>query len=101
MIILRGVNLFPSQIEELVLQVPELSPHFQCVLRRSGRLDSLTVRVEGRAETSPAERDRLAGLLRDSVKGRIGVSVEVEIVDAGGVARSVGKAVRLVDERPG
>ncbi len=100
MIILRGVNLFPSQIEELVLQLPELSPHFQCVLGRAGRLDNLTVRVEGRAATTQADKDRLAGLLQDSVKGRIGVSVEVEILDVGGVARSAGKAVRLVDDRP-
>ena len=100
MIILRGVNLFPSQIEELVLQLPELSPHFQCVLGRAGRLDNLTVRVEGRAATTQADKDRLAGLLQDSVKGRIGVSVEVEILDVGGVERSAGKAVRLVDDRP-
>ena len=102
MIILRGVNLFPTQIEELILRTPELSPHFQCVLRRDGRLDSMTVRVERRPHglrrpTRPAPGQALVGL----VKATIGVSVAVEVVEPEGIERSVGKMRRIVDERTG
>ena len=100
MIILRGVNLFPTQIEELILQTPELSPHFQCVLGRDGNLDSLTVRVE-RRETSPLAVAQLAGEnLRRLVKNSIGVTVAVDVVDPDGIERSVGKMRRIVDMRP-
>ena len=100
MIILRGVNLFPTQIEELVLQLPALSPHFQCVLEREGNLDSLTVLVE-RREAVDAESGRQAGAeLRHLVKSSIGVSVGVEVVDPESVERSVGKMRRIVDRRP-
>ena len=101
MIILRGVNLFPSQIEEIILRIPELAPHFQCVLTRSGRLDSLTVRVECRGSTPPDdEQHRVGGQLKKAVKDGIGVSIGVEIVEEGGVERSTGKAVRVIDRRP-
>jgi phenylacetate-CoA ligase len=97
MIILRGVNLFPTQIEELILRVPALSPHFQCVLSRAERLDMLTVRVERRADADAA----VAGeALQSLVKGAIGVSVTVDVVDPGQVERSTGKMRRVVDERP-
>lgn len=100
MIILRGVNLFPTQIEELVLQLPALSPHFQCVLEREGNLDSLTVLVE-RREAVDAEAGRQAGAeLRHLVKSSIGVSVGVDVVDPDSVERSVGKMRRIVDRRP-
>ena len=100
MIILRGVNLFPTQIEELVLQLPALSPHFQCVLEREGNLDSLTVLVE-RREAVDAEAGRRAGAeLRHLVKSSIGVSVGVDVVDPDSVERSVGKMRRIVDRRP-
>ncbi len=100
MIILRGVNLFPTQIEELVLQLPALSPHFQCVLEREGTLDSLTVLVE-RREAVDAEAGRRAGAaLRHLVKSSIGVSVGVDVVDPDSVERSVGKMRRIVDRRP-
>ncbi|MGQ0465270.1 MAG: phenylacetate--CoA ligase PaaK [Sporichthyaceae bacterium] len=89
MMILRGVNVFPTQIEELVLGIPELAPHFQCVLRRMGNLDVLVVRVEG----APHAGEHLAELIKNS----IGISVQVEV---GTVERSVGKAVRVIDERP-
>ena len=100
MIILRGVNLFPTQIEELILSTPELSPHFQCVLDRAGTLDSLTVVVE-RRESTPGEAAAEAGvLLRRLVKNSIGVSVDVHVVDPATVERSVGKMRRIVDHRP-
>ncbi|HVU91134.1 MAG TPA: AMP-binding protein, partial [Jatrophihabitans sp.] len=100
MIILRGVNLFPTQLEELILRVPVLSPHFQCVLTRPTRLDELTVRVERRPEASPADGEVAGSRLRELVKHTIGVSVAVEVLAPDGIERSVGKARRIVDERP-
>ena len=97
MIILRGVNLFPSQIEELILRTPALSPHFQCVRTREGRLDALTVRVERRPDT-PAD-DPSGAALAEAVKSTIGVSVEVEVVAPDTIERSMGKMRRVLDER--
>jgi phenylacetate-CoA ligase len=101
MIILRGVNLFPTQVEELILRTPELSPHFQCVLRRDGRLDSRTVRVERRPLASAADGERAGAALAGLVKASIGVTVDVEVVEPDGIERSVGKMRRIVDERAG
>jgi phenylacetate-CoA ligase len=99
MIILRGVNLFPTQVEELILRLPELSPHFQCVLRRDGRLDSMTVRVERRPDASTQAAAQAGRRLVDRVKETIGVTVDVEVVEPDGIERSVGKMRRIVDER--
>ncbi|WP_113700896.1 phenylacetate--CoA ligase PaaK [Nonomuraea lactucae] len=100
MIILRGVNVFPTQIEEIVLRTPGLSPHFQVRLTRPGRLDVMTVRVEARPGFEPREgRERAAAALRGAVKDTVGVSVEVEVVDPETLERSVGKLKRVVDER--
>jgi phenylacetate-CoA ligase len=101
MIILRGVNLFPTQVEELILRTPELSPHFQCVLRRDGRLDSMTVRVERRPLTSAADGELAGAALAGLVKASIGVTVDVEVVEPDGIERSVGKMRRILDERAG
>lgn len=99
MIILRGVNLFPTQIEELILRTPELSPHFQCVLRREDRMDAMTVLVERREQAAlPAAVDAGAELRR-LIKSSIGVSVQVDVVDPDTVERSVGKMRRIVDKR--
>ena len=99
MIILRGVNLFPTQIEELILRTPELSPHFQCVLSRDGRMDDLTVLVE-RREAAPMAQAAEAGIeLRRFIKSTIGVTVAVNVVDPDTVERSVGKMRRIVDKR--
>jgi phenylacetate-CoA ligase len=100
MIILRGVNLFPTQIEELILHVPALSPHFQCLLTRPGRLDELTVRVERRPDATPEDAAAAGEHLRREVKSSIGVSIAVEVLEPDGVERSVGKMRRIVDERP-
>ena len=100
MMIVRGVNLFPTQIEELILRTPALSPHFQCVLSRTGRLDELTVRVERRADATAGDAARAGRRLADLVKNAIGVSVHVEVLDPGGVERSTGKMRRVVDRRP-
>ncbi|HET7129489.1 MAG TPA: phenylacetate--CoA ligase PaaK [Gaiellaceae bacterium] len=100
MIILRGVNLFPTQVEELLLRVPGLSPHFQLVLSRPKRLDELTVRVEARPDATSADERRAAGgRLAALVKDSIGVTVDVDVVEPHGIERSLGKAVRIVDLR--
>ena len=100
MIILRGVNLFPTQIEELILAVPELSPHFQCVLDREGNLDSLTVLVERRESVPAASAEEAGTALTRLVKNSIGVTVAVHVVEPDGVERSLGKMRRIVDNRP-
>ncbi|GGY57816.1 phenylacetate--CoA ligase PaaK [Streptomyces omiyaensis] len=99
MIILRGVNLFPTQIEEIVLRTPAVAPHFQLRLTREGRLDVLTVRAEARADAGPEDRARAARDIARSVKDGIGVSVAVEVVDPETLERSVGKIKRIVDLR--
>jgi phenylacetate-CoA ligase len=99
MIILRGVNLFPTQIEELILRVPALAPHFQCVLTRDGRLDALTVRVERRTGTTPEAVRQAGDDLAATIKNNIGVSVRVEVLEPDGVERSMGKMRRIVDLR--
>jgi len=99
MIILRGVNLFPTQIEELILGVDGLSAQFQCVLDRPGRLDQLTVRVEGRPDFPAELRVGAAAGLTRQIKNRIGVNVLVEVLEPESIERSVGKARRLLDHR--
>jgi len=99
MMIIRGVNLFPTQIEELILQAPPLAPHFQCVLTRPDRLDELEVRVESRREMSDVDSERLGHDLARRVKDRIGVTVTVRVQPPGTIERSVGKMKRIVDER--
>ncbi|RAS02492.1 phenylacetate--CoA ligase PaaK [Cupriavidus alkaliphilus] len=99
MMIVRGVNVFPSQIEELILRHAELAPHYQCVLAKEGHLDTLTVRVEcahgsDTALAQPA-RERLA----HEIKSYIGVTAGIEVLPEGGIERSVGKARRIVDQR--
>ncbi|MCQ0021547.1 phenylacetate--CoA ligase [Streptomyces somaliensis DSM 40738] len=99
MVILRGVNLFPTQIEEVLLRTPGLAPHFQLRLTREGRLDALAVRVEARGDASPERRARAAREVEAAVKDGIGVTVAVEVVDPGTLERSVGKIKRIVDLR--
>jgi phenylacetate-CoA ligase len=101
MVILRGVNLFPTQIEEIVLRTPAVAPHFQLRLTREGRLDALTVRAEARPGATAEERAAAAGAIAAAVKDGIGVSVAVEVVDPESLERSVGKIRRIVDLRGG
>ncbi|PXY31072.1 phenylacetate--CoA ligase PaaK [Prauserella muralis] len=99
MIILRGVNLFPTQVEEIVLRVPGLSPHFQLELTKRDRMDHLTVHVEA-ADGTPAERRKAAEAeIAEQVKDGIGVSVAVNVVDPETLERSVGKMRRVIDRR--
>ena len=99
MIILRGVNLFPTQIEEIVLGIAELSPHFILEMRRQGRMDALTVSIERRPGSSDEVDRRGADLLVRRVKERIGTSVTVSLAEPGALPRSEGKLRRLYDLR--
>ncbi|MBB6173631.1 phenylacetate-CoA ligase [Nocardiopsis mwathae] len=101
MVVLRGVNLFPGQVEEQVLRIGALAPHFQLVLRRPRRLDELTVRVEHRPEATADARAAAGGLLTAALREHIGVGADVEVVAPGTLERSVGKIRRIVDERTG
>ena len=100
MIILRGVNMFPTQIEELILDTDVLAPQFQCVLDRPGRLDQMTVRVESRHAITEGQRQLAADSLTERIKNRIGVSVTVSILNPESLERSAGKAKRIIDQRP-
>jgi phenylacetate-CoA ligase len=99
MMIVRGVNVFPTQVEELVLALPGLSPYFQCVLTRPDRLDELEIVAESDEAVPSSSYDGLARELAGRVKDRIGVTAAVRVVAPGGVERSVGKARRIVDHR--
>jgi phenylacetate-CoA ligase len=99
MIIVRGVNLFPTQIEEIVLRTAGLAPHFQLVLTTEGRLDALTVRVESRPDTPRERHAAAADEVVAAVKQAVGVTVGCEIVEPDTLERSVGKLQRLRDLR--
>ncbi len=101
MIILRGVNVFPTQIEEILLRVPAVAPHFLLRLTRRGRLDHMTVRVEARPDAGPGQREEAVGAIVRGVKDGVGVSVDVEVVDPYTLERSVGKIRRIEDLREG
>jgi phenylacetate-CoA ligase len=102
MLIIRGVNVFPTQIEELILKVPALAPHYVLEVRTENRLDALDIVVEakpqflGKADAEAQAAETLAGL----IKSYIGITARVRPVPAGGVARSLGKAKRVIDLRP-
>jgi phenylacetate-CoA ligase len=98
MIILRGVNVFPTQIEEQVRMVKALAPHFQLELNRVGHKDEMRVMVETLADTVELG-DQAARDLAAKIKQAVGVTVKVDVAAPGGVARSQGKAVRIVDNR--
>ncbi|CAM3035840.1 phenylacetate--CoA ligase PaaK [Saccharomonospora xinjiangensis] len=99
MIILRGVNVFPTQIEEIVLATDGLAPHFQIRLSRKDRMDRMTVLVESETGTPADRRDAAAAEIVARVKNDVGVSVEVEIVEPETLERSVGKLRRVIDRR--
>ncbi|MEU1198048.1 phenylacetate--CoA ligase PaaK [Streptomyces sp. NPDC005813] len=99
MIILRGVNVFPSQIEEVVLGVPGVAPHFQIQLTTRGRMDHMTVSVEARPGTGPEQREAAARMIAKGVKDGVGVTVEVLIVEPETLERSLGKLRRVKDLR--
>ncbi len=99
MIILRGVNVFPTQVEELLLRVPGLAPHYELVLTRPATLDVLTVRVEARPELAVEQHEEVGRSLIELIKQNMGVSVQYEVVAPGGLPRSQGKAQHVRDQR--
>jgi phenylacetate-CoA ligase len=104
MLIIRGVNVFPTQIEEILVKQEKLSPHYQLELRRDGRLDELDVLVERRSASdgplSATARGEIERDIERTIKGYIGVSTTVRVMEPGALPRSQGKAVRVVDKRP-
>jgi phenylacetate-CoA ligase len=100
MMIVRGVNVFPTQIEEKLLTTADLSAHYQIVLTRDGRMDNMEIQVEALPDASYAARQSATAELIKSVKDTIGISATVSVVDPGTIERSVGKAKRVIDRRP-
>jgi phenylacetate-CoA ligase len=99
MLIIRGVNVFPTQIEERVLAVSALAPHYQIRVARDGQLDVITVQVEKTVEAAGADPAAVASELKKGIKDYVGVSATIDVCEPGEVARSEGKAIRVVDER--
>ncbi|MET0869092.1 MAG: AMP-binding protein, partial [Pseudorhodoplanes sp.] len=101
MMIIRGVNVFPTQIEELLLRCQGLSPHYLIELSREDRLDIATLLVEARPEThGAAARDAEAATLAAHIRNNVGIGMKVMVQDPGAIERSAGKARRVVDKRP-
>jgi phenylacetate-CoA ligase len=101
MMIIRGVNVFPTQIEELLLRCQGLSPHYLIELSREDRLDVATLFVEARPEVhGEAERTAEAASLAMHIRNNIGIGIKVLVGDPGAVERSAGKARRVIDKRP-
>jgi phenylacetate-CoA ligase len=99
MMIVRGVNVFPSQVEEQILAIEGLAPHYLCVLTRPGNLDELTVQVESVGEPGAGVASALGAELAERIKARIGVTASVEVVTPHSLERSSGKAKRIRDQR--
>ena len=103
MLIIRGVNVFPTQIEDLILKQSELTPHYLLEVTRPGNLDEMTVHVEMGPELAQGSQDARASAARQlehNIKGYIGVSTTVRLALPGGIERSLGKAKRVLDKRP-
>jgi phenylacetate-CoA ligase len=100
LIILRGVNVFPSQIEEHIVQIDGISPHYQIELWKDGPLDAMTVHVEAApGHEADDRRAALAATLGDNIKQNVGISATIDVTLVGAVDRSAGKAVRIIDRR--
>jgi len=103
MLIISGVNVFPSQIESLLLDIEEVEPQYRLLVRKKGYLDQLIVEVEGKKEIYEAgegRRHEIEGKITAHIKGNMGISVEINLVEPKSLARSEGKALRVIDERP-
>ncbi|WP_298142024.1 phenylacetate--CoA ligase PaaK [uncultured Acinetobacter sp.] len=99
MMIIRGVNVFPSQIEEQILQIPQLIANYQIQICKQGHLDTLHIRTEMRQDSSPQLAIQIANQLKAQIKTMVGISVSVEVLNEGGLPRSEGKAQRVFDIR--
>jgi phenylacetate-CoA ligase len=103
MLIIRGVNVFPTQIEEMILKTPKLSPHYLIEVARDGHLDTVAVNVEMKPEfatATAAEKEYAAHELAHHIKSYVGITAQIRVVEVGGIERSVGKAKRVIDRRP-
>jgi phenylacetate-CoA ligase len=104
MLIIRGVNVFPTQIEEQVLKMPKLAPQFQIHVERHGNMDAVTVNVEMRPEVaqtaSEADVETLGNQLQHNIKSLVGISSHINVLEPDSIERSLGKAKRVVDHRP-
>ncbi|WP_042272103.1 phenylacetate--CoA ligase PaaK [Paraburkholderia heleia] len=102
MLIIRGVNVFPTQIEELLLKQPALAPHYQIVLTKEGPMDVMSLNCEPCPETAPdyGALDAASKALAYDIKALIGVTCKVNVLEVNGIERSVGKAKRVIDKRP-
>jgi phenylacetate-CoA ligase len=99
MLIIRGVNVFPSQVESVLVGLPDIAPHYQLVVSREGTMDTLTVEVEAAPKTREGDYDRIAKEVVHHIKSMIGVSCRATVMPPGEVPRSQGKAVRVRDLR--
>ena len=97
MLIVRGVNVFPSEVEAALLEIDGLAPHYLLRLQRPGLLDVLTIEVE--SDAANGDTDALVATTAHRLDRRLGVSCEVKVLPPGGVPRSEGKALRVIDER--
>jgi phenylacetate-CoA ligase len=102
MLIIRGVNVYPSQIEAVLVGMPEIAPHYQLVVEREGNLDHVTVEVEASPDVAQGgdAYARLAGAARHQIKSMVGITTDVVVKKPGDIPRSMGKAVRVRDLRP-
>jgi phenylacetate-CoA ligase len=100
MLIIRGVNVFPTQVEELILKDRALEPHYQLVITRPGHLDEMAVEVERSPAAGAADGDAAGKKLAHLIKSLVGVTADVRVVPPGSIERSLGKAKRVVDKRP-
>jgi len=100
MLIIRGVNVFPSQIEEQILHDERLSPHYHLVVERMDHMDRLTIKTELRPDTYRDQRENIARRLQLHIKSYIGITAAIDVLDPGAIERSQGKAVRVTDLRP-
>src|SRR6201995_4175767 len=99
MLIIRGVNVFPTQVEEMILRCAGLAPHYEIEITRPNRLDEIKIVVEARAALDDAARAAEAALLAAKLKDLIGITAEIRIVETGTLPRSAGKAMRVRDLR--
>ncbi|KLV09850.1 MULTISPECIES: phenylacetate--CoA ligase PaaK [Photobacterium] len=99
MLIIRGVNVFPSQIEEQILEIKQLSPHYQLEVSKQGNLDTLKIKVELKGATNTECGNQVVSELRHRIKTMVGISTLIELLPDGGIPRSEGKAQRVIDLR--
>ncbi|MDX1320701.1 MAG: phenylacetate--CoA ligase, partial [Oceanospirillum sp.] len=99
MLIIRGVNVFPTQIEEQILKIPALAPHYEIVVSKQGNLDVVNVKVELTPAAQGADQDSVVKELQHHIKSVVGISTKIDVTSPGSLARSEGKAKRVTDLR--